>query len=226
MTSLFVLVLNHFSCEDEFVCYRYLISLKQSQNSNLYKAKKCVFSGIFMKFLNVFTRLHVVFPLIMMIFHFMLFRTCDMVSSNFGVFLSSGQIPQCIRYMDRIYLKKILIRLKYVLFHHTMWATDKKFDYANSQRQPNICFACLTASPYCLFPGCIVTWAWSLAKGQYMVERLLTGAPTPEQRYWQNRETANIGLVSLVGRAPARQSGGRRFKSRSSQYFFVHPKCI
>ena len=21
------------------------------------------------------------------------------------------------------------------------------------------------ASPYCLFPGCIVTWAWSLAKG-------------------------------------------------------------
>ena len=22
------------------------------------------------------------------------------------------------------------------------------------------------ASPYCLFPGCIVTWAWSLAKGR------------------------------------------------------------
>ena len=53
------------------------------------------------------------------------------------------------------------------------------------------------ASPYCLFPGCIVTWVWSLAKGQYMVSWLLTGAP--EQRYWQNRETANIGLVSSVG---------------------------
>ena len=38
------------------------------------------------------------------------------------------------------------------------------------------------ASLYCLFPGCIVTWAWSLAKGQYMVSLLiLTGAP--EQRY-------------------------------------------
>ena len=54
-----------------------------------------------------------------------------------------------------------------------------------------------------------------------MVSWLLTGAP--EQRYWQNRETANIGLVSSVGREPARQSGGRRFKSRSSQFFFVHP---
>ena len=41
---------------------------------------------------------------------------------------------------------------------------------------------------------------------------------------WQNRETANIGLVSSVGRATARQSGGRRFKSRSSKCFFVHPK--
>ena len=62
------------------------------------------------------------------------------------------------------------------------------------------------ASPYCLFPGCIVTWAWSPAKG-----------------YWQSRETANIGRVSTVGKAPARQSGGRRFKSRSSKFFFVHP---
>ena len=70
--------------------------------------------------------------------------------------------------------------------------------------------------PYCLFPGRIVTWAWSLAKGQYMVSWLLTGAPV--QRYWQNRETANVGLDSSVGRAPARQSGGRRFKSRSSQF--------
>ena len=49
-----------------------------------------------------------------------------------------------------------------------------------------------------------------------MVSWLLTG--TPEQRYWQNRETANVGLDSSVGRAPARQSGGRRFKSRSSQF--------
>ena len=54
-----------------------------------------------------------------------------------------------------------------------------------------------------------------------MVSWLLTGAP--EQRYWQNRETANVGLESSVGRAPARQSGVRRFKSRSSQFFFVHP---
>ena len=29
------------------------------------------------------------------------------------------------------------------------------------------------------------------------------------------RETADVGLDSSVGRAPARQSGGRRFKSRS-----------
>ena len=49
-----------------------------------------------------------------------------------------------------------------------------------------------------------------------MVSWLLTGAP--EQRYWQNRETANVGLDSSVGRAPARQSGGRRFKSRSSHF--------
>ena len=33
--------------------------------------------------------------------------------------------------------------------------------------------------PYCPFPGCIVTWAWSLAKGQYMVSWLLTSAPPP-----------------------------------------------
>ena len=54
-----------------------------------------------------------------------------------------------------------------------------------------------------------------------MVSWLLIGAP--EQRYWQNRETANVGLDSSVGRAPARQSGGHRFKSRSSKFFFVHP---
>ena len=56
-----------------------------------------------------------------------------------------------------------------------------------------------SASPYCLFPGCIVTWAWSLAKGQYMVEWLLT--VSTEQRYWQNTEIGNIGLVSSVGRS-------------------------
>ena len=43
---------------------------------------------------------------------------------------------------------------------------------------------------------------------------------------FSNRETANIGLVSSVGRAPARQSGGRRFKSSSSKLFFVHPNFI
>ena len=47
--------------------------------------------------------------------------------------------------------------------------------------------------------------------------------PPPEQRYWQNSETANIGLVSSVGRAPARQSGGCRFKSCSRKFFFAHP---
>ena len=36
-----------------------------------------------------------------------------------------------------------------------------------------------------------------------------------DKRYWQNKETATAGLDSSVGRAPARQSGGRRFKSRS-----------
>ena len=30
-------------------------------------------------------------------------------------------------------------------------------------RSPSWCI------PYCLFPGCMVTWAWSLAKGQKMV---------------------------------------------------------
>ena len=49
---------------------------------------------------------------------------------------------------------------------------------------------------------------------------------TPNKRYWQNMETANIGLVSSVSRAPARQSGGRRFKSRSSQFFFVYPELL
>ena len=36
-------------------------------------------------------------------------------------------------------------------------------------------------------------------------------------------ETANAGLDSSVARAPARQSGGRRFQSHSRQYFLVHP---
>ena len=73
--------------------------------------------------------------------------------------------------------------------------------------------------PYCLFPGCIVAWARSLAEGQYIVSWLLTGAP--EQG--QNRESANVGQDSSVGRAPARQSGGRRLKSRSRKCFLVHP---
>ena len=63
-----------------------------------------------------------------------------------------------------------------------------------------------------MFPS----YFWVQYRVQYMVSWLLTGAP--EQRYWQNRETANVGLDSSVGRAPARQYGGRRFKSRSSQF--------
>ena len=43
---------------------------------------------------------------------------------------------------------------------------------------------------------------------------------------WQNREIANVGLDSSVGRAPARQSGDRRFKSSSSKFFFVRPNVI
>ena len=82
---------------------------------------------------------------------------------------------------------------------------------------------CVTASPYCLFPGCIVIWVWSLAKGQYMVSWLLTGAPTNKDidKIWR---LPIIGLVSSVGRAPACQSGGRRFKPYSSKFFFVHQK--
>ena len=48
----------------------------------------------------------------------------------------------------------------------------------------------------------------------------------PNKDIDKNRETANIGLVSSVGRAPARQSGDRRFKSRFSKFFFVYPKFI
>ena len=50
--------------------------------------------------------------------------------------------------------------------------------------------------------------------------------PPPPNKDKQNRETANIGLVSSVGRVLAHQSGGRRFKYRSSQFVFVHPKFI
>ena len=93
--------------------------------------------------------------------------------------------------------------------------------YKKEKKKSRIPLWCI---PYCLFPGCIVTWAWSQAKCQYMVEWLMTGAP--EQRYWQNRETANVGLDSSVGRALARQSRGRRFKSRSSQFVIVHPNLL
>ena len=41
-----------------------------------------------------------------------------------------------------------------------------------------------------------------------------------------SRETFNLGLVSSVGRAAACQSGGRRLKSCSSKFFFVHPKIF
>ena len=59
----------------------------------------------------------------------------------------------------------------------------------------------------------------------YFVNIFVQGVPvrSHDTKYWQNRETANIGLDSSVGRAPARQSGGCRFKSRSSKCFFVHP---
>ena len=46
---------------------------------------------------------------------------------------------------------------------------------------------------------------------------------SPNKDIDKNRETANTGRDSSVGRAPARQSGGRRLKSRSSKLFFVHP---
>ena len=50
----------------------------------------------------------------------------------------------------------------------------------------------------------------TLAVSLFCQAKLLTGAP-------------NKDIDSTDGRAPARQSGGRRFKSRSSQFFFVHP---
>ena len=45
--------------------------------------------------------------------------------------------------------------------------------------------------------------------------------PPPNKDIDKNRETANIGLVTSVGRAPARQTGGRSFKSSSSQFVIV-----
>ena len=75
---------------------------------------------------------------------------------------------------------------------------------------------------------CIVTWVWSLAKEQLWLNDfwLAQPPPPPQQRYWQNRETANIGLVSSVGRAPARQSGGRRFKSCFLKFVFENVPCL
>ena len=77
---------------------------------------------------------------------------------------------------------------------------------------------------YCDNDDIIMYWS---SIGQHMVSYDFWLAP-PEQRiiYWQNRETANIGRVGSVGRASARQSGSRRFKSRSSKFVFVHPKFI
>ena len=77
--------------------------------------------------------------------------------------------------------------------------------------------------PYVLNPA----WEWVATKrGFYcsnglvlMHSQLWTASSNKKNyRYWQNRETANVGLDSSVGRAPACQSGGRRFKSRSSQF--------
>ena len=47
--------------------------------------------------------------------------------------------------------------------------------------------------------------------GWRAVYGFMTSDWRPEQRYLQNRETDNIAPVSSVGRAQARQSGGRRF---------------
>ena len=38
----------------------------------------------------------------------------------------------------------------------------------------------------------------------------------------KNKDIDKIGRDSSVGRVPARQSGGRRFKCCSSKFFFVH----
>ena len=80
-------------------------------------------------------------------------------------------------------------------------------------------------------PIMLSTLMWRLAEYVHLGNRLLIRMKTwfhdfwlaPQQRYWQNRETANVGIDSSVGRAPARQSGGRRFKSHSSKFVFVHP---
>ncbi len=54
----------------------------------------------------------------------------------------------------------------------------------------------------------------------YNLEWLLTG--THPKRYRQNRETPNI-WAQLIEHQHVK-SGGRRFKSRSSQFVFVQPK--
>ena len=67
---------------------------------------------------------------------------------------------------------------------------------------------------------CNITHGW-LVQTSWMNFWLAPPTPLPEQRYGQNRETANVGQDSSVGRAPARQSGGCR--SQCSNFFFVHP---
>ena len=68
-------------------------------------------------------------------------------------------------------------------------------------------------------------WAWAFLAS---LENVMISPPPPSRTieqlfiYFLTSEV-NVGLDSSVGRAPARQSGGRRFKSRSSQFFFVHP---
>ena len=72
----------------------------------------------------------------------------------------------------------------------------------------------------------VIGWSyknWKEIRSWCVTKYIFWLAP-PEQRYWQNREITNVGLNSSVGKAPARQSRGRRFKSCSSSNFvLVHP---
>ena len=111
-----------------------------------------------------------------------------------------------------------LYQLSYLALH---WRSPYFVNiFVRGQKKSRIPLWCI---PYCRFPGCIVTWAWSLAKAQYMVSWLLTGAP--EQRYWQHQETANVGLDSSVGRAPARRAPARRAPVAGSSPALVNFLC-
>ena len=74
----------------------------------------------------------------------------------------AGSSPALVNFslFIQIYLKMYPVSFPCGLLHDI---------YRNKSHIPLWCI------PYCLFPGCIVTWPWSLAKGQYiMVEWLLT----------------------------------------------------